>query len=75
MKESVHLFTHSPSLLAHYERITEMSFTSVIRLSPEKATTEGESVGLAVLGEAGRSPAEKTSPCCDGKDCDRSVIQ
>jgi len=31
---------------------------SVLRLSPEKATTEGESAGLAVLGQAGKSPAE-----------------
>jgi hypothetical protein len=36
--------------------------TSLIRLSPEKATIEGETAGLAVLGEAGTRPAEKQSP-------------
>ena len=38
-----------------------------MRLNLEKAPTEGET--------AGTSPAEKTSPCFDGKDCDCSVIQ
>jgi hypothetical protein len=38
------------------------SLTSLIRLNPEKATTEGETPRMAVLGEAGTSPAEKKSP-------------
>jgi hypothetical protein len=38
------------------------SLTSLIRLNPEKATTEGETAGRAVLGEAGVSPAERKNP-------------
>jgi hypothetical protein len=30
--------------------------TSLIRVNPEKATTEGEMAGRAVLGESGVSP-------------------
>ncbi len=37
-------------------------FTSLIRLNPEKATTEGDTAGRAVLGEAGKSPVEKQIP-------------
>ena len=37
-------------------------FTSLIRANPEKATTEGETAGRSVLGEAGTRPAEKKSP-------------
>ena len=36
--------------------------TSLIRLNPEKATTEGETPSRAVLGEARTSPAEKQRP-------------
>jgi hypothetical protein len=37
-------------------------FTSLIRVNPEKAPTEGETAEEAVLEEAGVSPVEKTSP-------------
>jgi hypothetical protein len=37
-------------------------WTSLIRLNPEKAPTEGETPRMAVLGEAGTSPAEQQSP-------------
>jgi hypothetical protein len=36
--------------------------TSLIRLNSEKATTEGETTGRAVLGEAGTRLAEKQRP-------------
>ena len=39
-----------------------LPFTSLIRVNLEKATTEGETAGRTVLGEAGESPAEKKSP-------------
>ena len=39
-----------------------LQFTSLIRLNPEKATTEAETAGRAVLREAETRPAEKKSP-------------
>jgi hypothetical protein len=36
--------------------------TSLIRLNPEKATTEGETAGRTVLEEAGARSAEKKIP-------------
>ena len=47
------------------DRVVEplvVSFTSLIRLNPEKATSEGVTAGRTVLGEAGTRPAEKQSP-------------
>ena len=35
---------------------------SLIRVNPEQATSEGETAGQAVLGEAGTRPADKKSP-------------
>ncbi len=38
------------------------SFTSLIRLNPQKQPVAEEPAGAAVLGEAAMSPAEKQSP-------------
>jgi hypothetical protein len=38
------------------------TWTSLIRVNPEKAPSEGETAGRTVLGEAGTRLAEKQSP-------------
>ncbi len=44
------------------ENVILTMFTSLIRLNPEKATTEGVTPRPAALGEAGTRPAEKKGP-------------
>ncbi len=43
-------------------RDAPFSCTSLIRLNPEQATTEGVTAGRTDRGEAGTRPAEKQSP-------------
>lgn len=42
---------------------------------PGERDGSGGDSGCTGPGGAGKRSAEKTSPCCDGKDCDCSVIQ
>jgi hypothetical protein len=42
--------------------LRDAPFTSLIRLNPQEQPAAGETAGPVVLGEAGKSPAEKKSP-------------